>query len=149
MNGEKTSCRGCRPLLPFLLGMLIFACAAAGVIRVLWSSGSRGTSARPEIAQEVFSVYTGITPAAGMPLAEDQARDFVPHGTTRDGVPFYSWKDVLGRRVDVFVMRDPTTGEPRLVSFPADRVGGSEGPAESPVVTGSETSDRQPLIGPK
>ncbi len=98
---------------------------------------------------QIIQIPSGIAPAASMPLAEGQTLDFVPHGTTRDGVPFYAWTNPVGKRVDVFVMRDPETGEPRLFSFPADRVGGSEGPAEPPVVTGSETSDRQPQIGPK
>lgn len=145
MNNETPS--GKIPNVSWLIALIAFA-VLVGL--VMWGPDSRQVSEAPKPeSREVIPVYTGITPAAGMPLAEDQTLDFVPHWTARNGVPFYAWTNPVGKRVDVFVMRDPTTGEPRLFSFPADRVGGSEGPAEPPVVTGSETSDRQPQIGPK
>lgn len=117
---------------------LIVALFAVLAILIFWGPDSRQVSETLKPEQQIVQIPSGITPAAGMPLAEDQTLDFVPHRMTRDGVPFYAWTNGLGRHVDVFVMRDPTTGEPRLFSFPADRVGGSEGPAEAPVASAEE-----------
>lgn len=75
------------------------------------------------------SIIQHVTPAESVPTKDDEESfAFVQHRLDRNGVPFYPWSDMNGQHQDIYVQVVPGGLSPQLISYPANRVGGSEGP---------------------
>jgi hypothetical protein len=73
-----------------------------------------------------------VTAAPDLAIGDDEALDFALSKVDKRGVTYYPYEQD-GKDLDVYVQIDSVTNGLRLLSYPADRVGGSKGPAETAV----------------